>query len=128
MDECRKQFETLMSLPPYEMNLERQGDNGAWPGNYRSYPVQLAWCAWEELWNRRAEAQWQPIETAPKELGKRILGLKDCGEGTLTSISIVFWLNDGKWYLNDRASRTAEGLGYRVTHWMPLPAEPEVKP
>ena len=53
MDECRKQFETLMSLPPYEMNLERQGDNGAWPGNYRSYPVQLAWCAWEELWNRR---------------------------------------------------------------------------
>ena len=78
-------------------------------------------------WNRRAEAQWQPIETAPKELGKRILGLKDCGEGTLTSISIVFWLNDGEWHINDCAPRTAEGFGYRVTHWMPLPAEPEVK-
>ena len=79
----------------------------------------------------RAEAQvpeWQPIETAPKELGKRILGLKDCGEGTLTSISIVFWLNDGEWYINDCAPRTAEGFGYRVTHWMPLPAAPEVKP
>ena len=78
----------------------------------------------------RAEAQvpeWQPIETAPKELGKRILGLKDCGEGTLTSISIVFWLNDGEWHINDCAPRTAEGFGYRVTHWMPLPAEPEVK-
>ena len=80
-----------------------------------------------EAWNRRAEAQWQPIETAPKELGKRILGLKDCGEGTLTSISIVFWLNDGEWHINDCAPRTAEGFGYRVTHWMPLPAEPEVK-
>ena len=80
-----------------------------------------------EAWNRRAEAQWQPIETAPKELGKRILGLKDCGEGTLTSISIVFWLNDGEWHINDCAPRTAEGFGYRVTHWMPLPAAPEVK-
>ena len=72
-------------------------------------------------------SEWQPIETAPKELGKRILGLKDCGEGTLTSISIVFRLSDGEWYINEYASRTAEGLGYRVTHWMPLPAEPEVK-
>ena len=71
--------------------------------------------------------KWQPIETAPKELGKRILGLKDCGEGTLTSISIVFWLNDGEWHLDDCATRTAKELGYRVTHWMPLPAMPEVK-
>ena len=70
---------------------------------------------------------WRPIDTAPKELGKRILCLKDCGEGTLTSISIVFWLNDGEWHLDDCASGTAEGLGYRVTHWMPLPAAPEVK-
>ena len=127
MDECRKQFEELMGAPPYEMNLRRCTEESAWPGNYRDYKVQLAWCAWEELWNRRAEAQWQPIETAPKELGKRILGLKDCGEGTLTSISIVFRLSDGEWYINEYASRTAEGLGYRVTHWMPLPAEPEVK-
>ena len=84
--------------------------------------------AWK-AWNRRAEQvpEWQPIETAPKELGKRILGLKDCGEGTLTSISIVFWLNDGEWHINDCAPRTAEGFGYRVTHWMPLPAAPEVK-
>ena len=70
---------------------------------------------------------WRPIDTAPKELGKRILGLKDCGEGTLTSISIVFRLNDGEWHLDGCAPSTAEGLGYRVTHWMPLPAAPEVK-
>ena len=86
--------------------------------------------AWHPLFTFPPAAQvpeWQPIETAPKELGKRILGLKDCGEGTLTSISIVFWLNDGEWHINDCAPRTAEGFGYRVTHWMPLPAAPEVK-
>ena len=110
MDECRKQFEEWKE--ENWMYVEVESD---------AYEI------WKAAWNRRAEAQWQPIETAPKELGKRILGLKDCGEGTLTSISIVFWLNDGEWYLNDRASGTAEGFGYRVTHWMPLPAEPEVK-
>ena len=62
MDECRKQFEELMRQPPYEMDLARHSDAGSWPGNYRSYPVQLAWCAWEDLWNRRAmlEAAQQP--------------------------------------------------------------------
>ena len=55
MDECRQQFESLMSEPPYEQDLRRNGESSAWPGNYRNYPVQLAWCAWEELWNRRAE-------------------------------------------------------------------------
>ena len=62
MDECRKQFEELMRQPPYEMDLARHSDAGSWPGNYRRYPVQLAWCAWEDLWNRRAmlEAAPQP--------------------------------------------------------------------
>ena len=111
MEECRKQFEEWKE--ENWMYVEVESD---------AYEI------WKAAWNRRAEAQWQPIETAPKELGKRILGLKDCGEGTLTSISIVFWLNDGEWHLGDRALGTAEGLGYRVTHWMPLPAAPEVKP
>ena len=105
MEECRKQFEEWKE--ENWMYVEVESD---------AYEI------WKAAWNRRAEAQWQPIETAPKELGKRILGLKDCGEGTLTSISIMFWLNDGGWHLNDCATRTAEGFGYRVTHWMPLPA------
>ena len=130
MDECRKQFEAFITAPPFERKIKRNGPMSEWPGTYNDYPVELAWCAWQAAWNRRAEQvpEWQPIETAPKELGKRILGLKDCGEGTLTSISIVFWLNDGEWHINDCAPRTAEGFGYRVTHWMPLPAAPEVKP
>ena len=119
MDECRKQFEQAM----HDVFKTVVGSNDPYPaGLERDY-----WKVWQAAWNRRAEAQWQPIETAPRELGKRILCLKDCGEGTLTSISIVFWLNDGEWHLDDCASRTAEGFGYRVTHWMPLPAEPEGK-
>ena len=56
MDECRKQFEEFMSKPPYEQDLRRYGPKSAWPDNYRQYPVELAWCAWQELWNQRAES------------------------------------------------------------------------
>ena len=129
MDECRAAktplIELLRSVPKHAVEVYEHN-----PTHHQNIPYgRLCHEAADalEAWNRRAEAQWQPIETAPKELGKRILGLKDCGEGTLTSISIMFWLNDGEWHLNDCATRTAEGFGYRVTHWMPLPAEPEVK-
>ena len=130
MDECRAAktplIELLRSVPKHAVEVYEHN-----PTHHQNIPYgRLCHEAADalEAWNRRAEAQWQPIETAPRELGKRIIGLKDCGEGTLTSISIVFWLNDGEWHLGDRALGTAEGLGYRVTHWMPLPAEPEVKP
>lgn len=70
-----------------------------------------------------AVPQWQPIETAPKLAGGRVLILKDCGPGTLSSMSIAFWLDDDRWHLTE-STRTAESYGYRVTHWMPLPAAP----
>ena len=99
-------------------------DRGFW--NQAGDPISFPSCTTLFTFPPAAQvSEWQPIETAPKELGKRILGLKDCGEGTLTSISIVFWLNDGEWHINDCAPRTAEGFGYRVTHWMPLPSAPE---
>jgi hypothetical protein len=46
----RKAFEAWISAPPFEQNVRRYSDNpqtAAWPGNYREYNVQLAWCAWE---------------------------------------------------------------------------------
>lgn len=70
-----------------------------------------------------AVPQWQPIETAPKLAGGRVLILKDCGPGTLSSMSIAFWLDDDRWHLTE-STGTAESYGYRVTHWMPLPAAP----
>lgn len=44
----REQFEGWISAPPFERSVERQGDNGAWPGQYRSYETQAAWEAWQE--------------------------------------------------------------------------------
>jgi hypothetical protein len=42
----RAAFEAWISSPPYEREVERFGENSAWPGNYRELDVDLAWCAW----------------------------------------------------------------------------------
>lgn len=44
----RERFEAWISAPPFERSVERQGTNGAWPGQYRSYETQAAWEAWQE--------------------------------------------------------------------------------
>ena len=41
-------FEVWISAPPFERSTERQGENGSWPGQYRSYETQSAWEAWQE--------------------------------------------------------------------------------
>jgi hypothetical protein len=49
-DTERKAFEAWISAPPFEQSVRRYGKDpqtAAWPGNYREYNVQLAWCAWE---------------------------------------------------------------------------------
>jgi hypothetical protein len=43
----REAFEKFVSEPPFEYSIERQPENGCWPGNYRSIAVQLAWEAWQ---------------------------------------------------------------------------------
>ena len=69
--------------------------------------------------------EWQPIETCPMEHGRRYLVVKDCGDGTLPSISVAFRIDgESDWLFGDVSSRTLEGYGYRVTHWMPLPTPP----
>lgn len=69
--------------------------------------------------------EWQPIDTCPMKNGKKYLITKDCGHGTLQSVSIAFRLDGIKgWIFNDDISATLEGYGYRATHWMPLPAMP----
>ena len=44
----RARFERWITAPPFEKTIERHGENGSWPGNYRDYGVQLAWCAWKD--------------------------------------------------------------------------------
>lgn len=52
----REEFEAWISAPPFEKSIERQGEHGSWPGNYRDYSVQLAWCAWEDSAKAEREA------------------------------------------------------------------------
>ena len=45
----RETFEAWISSPPFERKVWRWPSNGvAWPGWYREYEVELAWCAWQE--------------------------------------------------------------------------------
>jgi hypothetical protein len=53
---------------------------------------------------------------------ERVLLLKDCGKGTLESMSVGY-VTEGQWWI-DHTSKPLSGLGYRATHWMPLPPLP----
>jgi hypothetical protein len=65
----------------------------------------------------RAQTQWQPIETAPKD-GTPVLCYARIAHG---GVSIVMRWDGEDWY---------ESLAFscllRPTHWMPLPKPPEV--
>lgn len=66
---------------------------------------------------------WLPIETAPKDNAQRILLCKDCGPGSLQSYSVGFFIKG--WHGAEcRGLQTLDDIGYRVTHWMPLPDYP----
>lgn len=47
----RDEFEKWISGPPFERSIERWPDDPAkyaWPGNYKSMAVDLAWHAWHD--------------------------------------------------------------------------------
>ena len=46
----REQFEAFITAPPFEREVGRWEESAdvAWPGQYREYEVELAWCAWQE--------------------------------------------------------------------------------
>jgi len=43
----REAFEKFVVAPPFEYSTERMTELSAWPGNYRSIAVQLAWESWK---------------------------------------------------------------------------------
>jgi hypothetical protein len=84
----------------------------------------------------RAERQWRPIETAPREgtevmlwLGDRVVvGAWKC---ELASYHRVGW-QDGAMTWKSKSVRREEGWHHGLvvvtpTHWMPRPAGPEVE-
>lgn len=75
--------------------------------------------------DEREANEWRPIATAPRLKGQRVLLLRDGGGGPFPAIGYAL---DGVpgWNSNEcRGLETLEDLGYRVTHWMPLPAAPK---
>lgn len=59
----RAAFEAWISAPPFDRSIERQGENGSWPGQYRSYETQSAWEAWQEAGRQEREACIEDVRT-----------------------------------------------------------------
>ena len=56
--------------------------------------------------------QWQPIETAPKEIGTYLVFLEDC------KICMAFYNSNKQW------SEMWSQQFLKVKHWQPLPTPP----
>ena len=72
-------------------------------------------------------ADWQPIETAPRD------GLKVTSHTFLLAHADEKWIRFGKWYVQEgcwyysgtnERSQWAQVRGDAPTHWMPLPEPP----
>lgn len=46
IDKMRAAFEAWITSPPYENPVTINPESSAWPGQYQSYEVQLAWEAY----------------------------------------------------------------------------------
>ena len=74
----------------------------------------------KEVAELRRDAEWQPIETAPKK--ETFLAILSCG-GDQTICTM-------RWSVAESKNSRLDGNGYhveRVSHWMPLPKPPAMK-
>lgn len=55
----REAFEAVITAPPFEREIGRFDDRGAWPGSYLDYEVQLACDVWQAAcaWQRERDAK-----------------------------------------------------------------------
>ena len=60
VEATRSAFEKHFSNPPFEFPMERQTEEGAFPGNYRSYVTECAWEGWQ------AALILNPLDQDPK--------------------------------------------------------------
>lgn len=118
MDKQREAFEAWAKAPPREFYLARHPDAAAWPGNYKDYHVECAWQAWQAA----QQAQWLPIETAPRD-GRHIL-LYDPFDHPCAG----YWFSCEEWsgwMYADELLADVKPDGLKPTKWMPLPPEPK---
>ena len=67
-----------------------------------------------EIESLRAQLEWQPIETAPKDGAPLLIAFRN------KEVAIAPWSKSGPMEVTPQFD-----LGWTATHWMPLPAPPE---
>lgn len=86
---------------------------------YRDSHTSTAWYAWQARASQGRSAEWQPIETAPKD--------------ELVLVAVEFD-RPGDWRMKvgslsaDHGTWHVYGASWTPTHWMPLPPPPEGTP
>lgn len=70
----RAAFEAWISAPPFEREVERFGENSAWPGNYRDIDVDLAWQAWSAAMALARQRCVQIVEAHKVPVGNSAAG------------------------------------------------------
>ncbi len=71
----------------------------------------------DEIESLRAQLEWQPIETAPKDGTPLLIAFRN------KEVAIAPWSKSGPMEVTPQLD-----LGWTATHWMPLPEPPENKP
>lgn len=76
-------------------------------------------------------SEWISVEDRLPEAkngvsSESVLVVKDCGPGSIPSMDVAFAWADGH-LLGGKRWNHLEDVGYRITHWMPLPAPPSNK-
>lgn len=79
-----------------------------------------------ELIAKRVEGEmglaWQPIESAPKDGMTSILACQRFGDGHHRILTMIWSEKAGQWCADVHSF-----IAFEPTHWMPLPAPPELK-
>jgi hypothetical protein len=68
-------------------------------------------------------AEWQPIETAPKDDRRVLVALKPRPLKTVGEITFGYWAPEADVWTRDETGEAIE-----PTHWMPVPAPPRAEP
>lgn len=79
----RDSFERWIKAPPFERNVARLGESSAWPGCYKEYEIELAWCAWQDA-RKGVSARVRYLNGAVQNLGKMVAGQADEGRCLIT--------------------------------------------
>lgn len=129
-EELRRLFEEGISKPPFEKGLERFGEEGNWPGQYKDYAVQLAW-EWFASGYRQALPKWIPVSEKMPDVERDPDWWEESDHVLATDGVHVYVACTRRMFPDEVDVKTRwiivgrDGYEFEdVTHWMPLPKLP----